>query len=764
MGLRGKLVSVKQTAHPGNGAPVGGLVIVGPRRSTGVEGLWKPEMERFLVDAFLLVQQAGGSLRQEGRAKGAFLATVSRLDGAFGLCGLSVTADPLSGGLAGLAKTAAREWPEVRAKAIDVPWSWTDAAGIAKAICLELFLEGPGEVGLSPDGAIALELRSVPLERTTQTDPLSRGDVVVLTGGARGVTAETAIALARAFSPTLALLGRTPSPGPEPEWLAALTAEAAIKRALLAHAPAGSLAPQELEAEYRRQMAAREVRSTLARIEAAGSRAAYVAVDVRDDAAVRETIARIRSEHGPIRGIVHGAGVLADRLLLEKTPEQFGSVLETKVSGLRALLSATAGDDLRILVLFSSVSGRFGRTGQVDYSMANEVLNKVARHQAVRRPGCRVLALNWGPWDGGMVTPALKKIFLKEGVGVIGLTAGADQMAAELGASRGGDVEVVLTGTIPTPDSVETEVAARPVAAKAEGSSAPLAVAFHREIDLERLPFRGSHVLNGRPVMPRAMPAEWLAHAALHANPGLVYHGFDRLRVMRGIILGDQPLGVQALTGRATRDDPIYSVPVELRSSDGRVLFASSTVLLSGQLPHPNGAGAGFELGSGRAYPCTVDEAYERFLFHGSHFRAIEAIDECSEAGISAWVRRAPAPAKWMRDPLRDWWLADPLVLDAVFQLMILWSFDQQGAGCLPCHVASYRQYKVSYPSDSVRVSACITGQTAGLVRADVLFTDRAGDLIARMDGFESTIDPHLKEVFQRRSVGQGLETAGPVA
>ena len=62
------------------------------------------------------------------------------------------------------------------------------------------------------------------------------------------------------------------------------------------------------------------------------------------------------------------------------------------------------------MVMFSSSTGRFGRIGQVDYAVANEVLNKIADQQAESRPDCRVLSLNWGPWDGGMVTPALKKI------------------------------------------------------------------------------------------------------------------------------------------------------------------------------------------------------------------------------------------------------------------------------------------------------------------------------------------------------------------
>src|SRR6185369_2965281 len=114
----------------------------------------------------------------------------------------------------------------------------------------------------------------------------------------------------------------------------------------------------------------------------------------------------------------------------------------TKVTGLRALLSATSGDDLRFIALFTSTTGRFGRTGQVDYAVANEVLNKLAQVEARRRPACRSVSINWGPWDGGMVTPALKKVFANEGIGLISLSAGGELLVREIASGRA-PVEVV---------------------------------------------------------------------------------------------------------------------------------------------------------------------------------------------------------------------------------------------------------------------------------------------------------------------------------
>ena len=151
-------------------------------------------------------------------------------------------------------------------------------------------------------------------------------------------------------------------------------------------------------------LAAREIRSHLTGLEAAGARAAYAQADVRDAAGLGDAVTRIQAEHGPVRGLVFGAGVLADKLIADKTPEQFDAVFLTKVAGLRHVLGALDLRELKVLALFSSSTARFGRSGQSDYAMANEVLNKAARLLSRRLNGCRVAAFDWGPWEGGWST------------------------------------------------------------------------------------------------------------------------------------------------------------------------------------------------------------------------------------------------------------------------------------------------------------------------------------------------------------------------
>jgi NAD(P)-dependent dehydrogenase (short-subunit alcohol dehydrogenase family) len=148
--------------------------------------------------------------------------------------------------------------------------------------------------------------------------------------------------------------------------------------------------------------------------------------------------------HGRLDGIVHGAGVLADRRLGDKTPEEFTEVWATKVDGARALASATR-EDLGFLMLFGSVSGVFGNRGQADYAAANDALDALARIWANRSRG-RVVSVDWGPWaapgdETGMVSAELARKYERSGIGLINPADGVECLLAEL--TSGTDPQVV---------------------------------------------------------------------------------------------------------------------------------------------------------------------------------------------------------------------------------------------------------------------------------------------------------------------------------
>lgn len=777
---------VDQLAHQGFNARTMGWSGPGTNKPTGpLSGLillasTHPGPESGLNRlAFQWTQQVSGKLRQTGRQSGAVLAAVARLDGAFGLNQLSPDADPTAGGLAGLIKTARHEWPEVTCKAIDLDPAFTDTAAAAKVIVEEILISGPFEVGIAATHRCTLELARTVRRQTNRLLDLGAKDVVLVTGGARGVTAEVAVALAESFHPTLILTGRTPAPAAEPDWLAGVEAESDMKAAITNHLGKDA-GPRKVGEFYHQAMAQREIRTTLRRIEAAGAKAAYLPVDVSGGRAVADLLQKVRVKFGPVTAIVHGAGVLADKRIEDLTLEQFDKVYATKVDGLRNLLDLLTHEDLKALVLFSSSTARFGRTGQAAYAMANEVLNKTAQVESRRRPACRVVSVNWGPWDGGMVNAGLRKIFEAEGVGLIPLSEGAAFLVNELNAA-GRAVEVVSIGKMkpatgsgahPMPPA---RAASAPPPMTASGSgyhpalfgSSPLvsppnlpapaemAMVFERVVDIDSHPVLRSHVLDGRAVLPMAIHLEWLAHAALHGHPGLVFHGFNDLRVTQGVMADDNGSPtVRAFAGKAVKQEKLFVVPVELRGKrrDGReVMHSRAEIVLVAAVPKASPADRPPVVGP---YSHSLEEVYAEFLFHGPDLHGIEHIEGVSDVAFVGRAYPAPAPSDWFASPLRSSWVAEPMVLDTSFQMMILWSLSQHQAGSIPCFAGRYRQFRRSFPHTPVRVVIRVRRDDGRFARADIDYLDGENHVIAQMQDYECVIEESLNQAFRRNQLG----------
>ena len=296
----------------------------------------------------------------------------------------------------------------------------------------------------------------------------------------------------------------------------------------------------------------------------------------------------MRSELGPIRGLVHGAGVLADRKIEDQTDEQFARVFETKVAGLDALLQAIGSDDLRALVLFSSSTARFGRTGQVAYAAANEVLNKRARRRGPGPAGLPGRLGQLGPVGRGDGHPLAPTSVRGRGDrpdpdGRGGAIPGRGASSRGRPAGRGRDPR----RRRPRPRLPRAR-------SRAEGAFARLLQkVFERPLDVASTPILRSHVMDGRPVLPMALILEWLAQGAMTRNPGMSCLGVDDLRLLKGVVLREAlPETIRVLAGKAVRREGCSVVPVELRGvlADGReVLHARAEVVLGDR--HPDGPG-----------------------------------------------------------------------------------------------------------------------------------------------------------------------------
>jgi NAD(P)-dependent dehydrogenase (short-subunit alcohol dehydrogenase family)/acyl carrier protein len=400
---------------------------------------------------YLLARELEDDLRQAGRDGGALLLAATGLGGGLGLTPADDADVSLAGhgGVAGFLKSVGEEWPEVLVRVIDLDRQ-QPAGELADCILGELNdRNGPREVGYlesrrvtwrAMDGAIAEDREPLPM--------LDASSTLLLTGGARGITSAIAEELARRFQCNLVLVGRSPAlEGDESPDTAGLETPAEIKAALIARMKrdGGQATPAAVQAEYSRIVRDREIRGALERIAAAGSKAIYRSVDVRDEGAMAAVIAEAESTFGPLEGVIHGAGVIEDKLLRDKTPESFDRVFGTKIESALALTRLVDFEKLKFCVLFASVASRYGNRGQSDYAAANEVLAKLA-WRLDRQTACRVLAIDWGPWSGiGMVSD-LEKHLVARGLKLIDPPTGVEMFIEELLRGRKGESEVIIGG------------------------------------------------------------------------------------------------------------------------------------------------------------------------------------------------------------------------------------------------------------------------------------------------------------------------------
>ena len=258
---------------------------------------------------------------------------------------------------------------------------------------------------------------------------LPENPVVLVTGGARGITALSLLALAKKHPLHAVICGRSPEPGPEPSQFANATTLAEVRERMMGEMKGET--PAKIEAACMALMRAREFRSTLQQLERGGSTVQYVSLDVRDEETFGALIDSTYEEHGRLDGVIHGAGVIEDKSLLRKDVASFQRVFDTKVIPAR-VLAKKLNKKTSFVAFFSSVSSAFGNKGQADYAAANTVLDQIADQLNAQLEG-RVVSINWGPWGGtGMVSPSLEKEYAKRGVGLIPPHEGAEAFLQEI--------------------------------------------------------------------------------------------------------------------------------------------------------------------------------------------------------------------------------------------------------------------------------------------------------------------------------------------
>lgn len=321
------------------------------------------------------------------------LAAITRLGGDFGIGGR--IGNVSGAGLAGLFKAIIREHAELNATVLDVPAD-EPVRLVIDALCREAAAAGPHvEIGCIRGKRHRLHMIPQPASGICPSDVSLAGPWVV-TGGARGITARIAAALGRSSGVRLHLVGRSSESEVDPAWVALdETGLGELKKDVMRKAAAENRKPIDAWNSLNSKIT---LAKSLRKLREQGLDVTYHACDVSQRDSVGNMLQAVRQMHGPITGVIHGAGVEAAARFERKQADSVRLTVTSKVDGARWLWEHTANDDLSYFVCFGSTSGRFGGLGQTDYSMASDLLCRMGWQFGIERPACRTVGFHWPPW------------------------------------------------------------------------------------------------------------------------------------------------------------------------------------------------------------------------------------------------------------------------------------------------------------------------------------------------------------------------------
>ncbi|MFC1744135.1 SDR family NAD(P)-dependent oxidoreductase [Candidatus Riflebacteria bacterium] len=630
------------------------------------------------------------------------------------------------GGICGFLKSLKKELPAVNFKILDFSGS-ESKENIILHLWDELKTMDP-----CPEVAYKEQKRFVqfPVETNLphQANNLTftRDDLILVSGGARGITAAIVREIASHSKTRFLLLGRSPLQTPGFENIGTNIPAKALKGVIFKELQnrQGKVTPVEVDRISRQILASREVNSTLNEIKSLGSEVYYLALDINAKEILGDELNAFQEKYAAITAFIHGAGILQDKLVKDKTPEQFNSVIQTKIDGFFNIFNSIAGNSLKLVAAFTSVAGKFGNQGQSDYAAANEILNHICLCEAKKFPQTRFLAVNWGPWEGGMVSEDLAKMFKGQGIGLIPLDKGSRMFVDEL-LFGDEDISEVIIGS----ENLELggKISERQ---------------FSKEIvlDVNESPFLKDHCLKQDPVLPVVYLFEIISELGHEIFPYAKCLEIRDLLVKSGISFDSSKicLNCQVKEVEPHKDaEQTLFITVSSRRGEKEVLNYTGYLDLAKNRQKAPDFKIPEELDKDQ-FPLNLDEMYRKHLFHGPIMKAILAVKGISKKGIVARLKTSQ-PADFFSKTNKRKWQTDPLVLDGMAQMGLVWLGHNQGHIGIPVSFDSYIQFS-DFKGSEVTCYAHLVelNKSTYQILMDCYFLDAQNRLLAMGTGWKS--------------------------
>ena len=690
-----------------------------------------------------------------------------------GLCGLGKGSGQsvFGGATAGFLKALKRERPDALVKWVD--FEQDAAASEIAGRLVDETLQDPSLVEIGWEKGlrftISLEDRAVvPVESARP-----QGEVFVVSGGSSGVVGSVVTDLAQAAQGKFYLLSRTPLPDVQDSRIRLWRSDrAALKRELASQisAAGGRATPAAVERKLAEVERAASVLDTIAAVERTGSKAVYLTCDITDPQAVDAAIARVLEAEGKVDVLIHGAGLERSRRLENKPEDEFRQVMAVKADGFFNLFKALERRERlpESIVLFSSVSGRFGNAGQTDYSAANDLLVKTAAALNAQYPALSTVVIDWGAWaEVGMASRGyMPELMRKAGMDLMAPAAAAPLVRRELLAGTRGEVILAANmGGLDSPSSIEgldVELANQALSAgkpahtmltRVTGITRDEGVLLETDLDPQQEPFLRDHALNGIPLLPGVMGIEGFTVAARHISTVLA--GGSSLRFETSVLEDIQflaPLKFYRNEPRHTlwkaqvrREESGLVAQVSLESDIARrngqthhLLHFAGRVYLGPvgtvpsrhvQPPHWNGA-----------YTVQAADIY-RLYFHGPAFQVLEGV-QCGNGLVLGRLRKNQPDITALATHL----MSAPMLVELCMQTAGVWEAGLTGTLALPQSIGELTIYPAQV--NGIPVFAEVQPQTDvdGKLYFNARVVDERGEVYLEMRNYHTAPLPYTVE------------------
>ena len=643
---------------------------------------------------------------------------------------------PVCGAVTGFTKALAREWAEATIRVLDVA-----RRGFTPDLGLQLLWEGVfgtgfeigliGGVRYLPSTVATADITPEQLPSVAPT----KEQVLLITGGAKGITAEVAFDLASRYGCALALVGRTPLDIEDPLAVDLAKAKADAKAEIEAKGERAT--PKAVRDALWSLNSQRVIAANVKRMRDAGSDVEYFACDVADAESVERVVAAVLDRFGRLDGVIHGAGVEESRLIEDKDIRGFDRVFRGKALGGLHLWNAAKDLKPSFFMTFSSVAGRFGNPGQVDYAAANEVLNKlVALLNATT--AVRATSIDWTAWDEvGMASDGAMRMLLEaRGVDLLPPEVGAPMVGDFLEAGLAGEFVVAgALGDFAAPSASDQSPAVLP--------DAPLCgriverdddhVVVARTFSIEHDQFLADHVYEGNPVVPGVMGLEMMVETARQLVPD------SKTAVVRDVLFEhaiklhrNAPVELLATATRAADGTVTAEVHTKRETKTGRIVETRhfrATIELDAAPQHVAltlRATSKSEVGPQR------DAIYERYFHEGT----FQVLDDVSIVGEKFAIGHGRVGTRQLtRAAQNDAFLTDPMVREMAFQVAGLWGMVKTQMSYLPYSVQRCDTFAHARPGAPVSVRVAVREDAdEHMIAVDVDVLDEDGNPLQRLE------------------------------